>query len=696
MFKHFKPGSLRFRVVIASVAVEAVLLTVMIGNSVRLIDNAAQASVAAALAQAVPMLNAAAAPYLLERDYSGLQDFLDAIVGAESRELSQVSMSEASGREVARAGLPRGAALAPPSASVAQAMDEGVYRAERPVAIGGERLGTMRIGLSTRIVADTRAAMVRQGLLIALAEIALSVLVLGLLGFWLTRHLERAAAASRAIGDGDYTIRLSEQGGGEVAGLARAVNRMAQEVEHREHALHALNTALEQRVAERTSALALSVQEQRTILDNAIVGIIFIRDRTILRCNRGWADLLGYSCEELEGRSTRIYYPSDEAYGCLGEQLYPSIAAGQAIYGESSFARRDGSLIDCSFQGKAIDPADPSKGSIWVLQDITARKAAERELDQRTRALQDSLAQLRSTQLQLVQAEKLAALGQLVAGIAHELNTPIGNIVTMTSALDDMMTDASDALARGQLTRIKFERLASEGSKASEVVLRNAARAATLIDKFKLVAADHTQDHRCRFGLGAHVRNVLAGVEQTLRGQGVALTVDVAQEVQMDSYPGLVAQVLIGLVNNALDHAWGGIAEPLLRVRVDALPDGRAAMVVSDNGRGIAATVLPRIFEPFYTTRRGAGHAGLGLHILHNVVTAALEGEIHVASQAGIGTAVSLTLACAPGLADGAGQGARMERVERGEQSSPSAQAGPPVAATATATASGLGPLAQS
>ncbi len=639
------PRSLRFRLVMASVLVELLLLAVLIANSVRLIDRAARASVQASLEQVVPMLNAAIAPYLLERDYAGLQDFLGVFIQGETREISYASISDADGHEVARVGLPRGVALAPPSTSVEEAVAQGEYRSERPVVVGGQRLGVLRIALSTRIAGETRAALVRQGSLIAGMEILASVVVLSLLGLWLTHHLERAAAASRAIGDGDYTRRLPEQGSAEVAELARAVNRMGQEVEQREQALHRLNQELEQRIAERTHALEQSLQEQRTILDNAIVGILFVRDRIILRCNRGWAEMLGYSIAELEGQSTRIYYESDEAYEKQGMLLYPSILAGHATYGEGAFRRKDGSLVECSFQGKAIDPHDAAKGSIWVLQDITARKAAERSLEQRSKDLQESLERLRSTQLQLVEAEKQAALGQLVAGMAHELNTPIGNVLTSASGLSHLHEQLGGALESGELTRSRLVQSIRQAHEVARLIERNAERAAQLIERFKLVAADQREEQRHIFAGAPQVSAVLQGYEHRLQRRGIAVHAELADDIIFDNYPGMLVQVLVALLNNVLDHAFDGVPQPQLSVRLWRPSPRRAELVVRDNGSGIAGHALARVFEPFYTTRRGAGHAGLGLHILHNLVTA-MGGEVHLASTPGTGTVVTIGLPC--------------------------------------------------
>lgn len=643
LLARLRPDSLRMRLILASVAVEVLLLSLLIANSLRLIDNAAVASIRAALGQAVPMLNAAAVPYLMERDYSGLHDFLAATVREDGGELAYVLVRDTDGREVVRVGLPPNAALPPVSASIGEGITGGIYSVERPVAVGGIRMGSMRLGLSTAIAGDTRAALLRQGLLIAAAEVVASVLILSVVAVWLTRHLAQAAAASRAIGDGDYTRRLPEEGGREVAELARAVNRMGAEVEHRIHALSVLNTELEQRVAERTGALTQIVQEQQILLDNVIVGILFLRDRMVMRCNRGWAELLGYTPEELQGQPTRMYYPSDEAHRLQGEQVYPDIVAGRTAFGENQFVRRDGGLVWCSFQGRAIDPAQPDKGSIWIFQDITARKLAEQALAQHSQALQNSLVQLHDTQAQLMQAEKLAALGRLVAGIAHELNTPIGNVLTMASSLGNRIDAMAVAHAQRKLTASMLQRFVDDSRSASDVVVRNAIRAGELIAKFKLIATDQSHDNRCRFDLRAHVDDILVALAPTLQAAQVAVTVDGDGPLMMDSFPALLAQVLIGLVGNGIDHAFDSRDGRAFHISLRPLSLHQVEIVFSDNGRGIAPDVLPHVFEPFFTTLRGAGHTGLGLHILYNVVTVALEGSISV--DVANGTRFTLILA---------------------------------------------------
>jgi signal transduction histidine kinase len=174
-------------------------------------------------------------------------------------------------------------------------------------------------------------------------------------------------------------------------------------------------------------------------------------------------------------------------------------------------------------------------------------------------------------------------------------------------------------------------------------VVRNAIRAGELIAKFKLIATDQSHDNRCRFDLRAHVDDILVALAPTLQAAQVAVTVDGDGPLMMDSFPALLAQVLIGLVGNGIDHAFDSRDGRAFHISLRPLSLHQVEIVFSDNGRGIAPDVLPHVFEPFFTTLRGAGHTGLGLHILYNVVTVALEGSISV--DVANGTRFTLILA---------------------------------------------------
>ncbi|MFL6657609.1 MAG: sensor histidine kinase [Massilia sp.] len=293
-------------------------------------------------------------------------------------------------------------------------------------------------------------------------------------------------------------------------------------------------------------------------------------------------------------------------------------------------------------------------GKPYQADEVLARAAAHLGLARSQRALAAAnaeltatLGQLDATREELRRAERLAALGAMVAGIAHELNTPIGNCVLAASTLEQSAQSFAQETA-GPLRRSQLDRFVGDSLLASELILRNLASTARLIDSFKRVATDQAASQRCAFDLGALLADALAPFAARLDSAGVDLVVSAPSGLAMQSYPDTLAQVLNQLVSNCLVHAFGEHGGAL---RIDAAcEDGRASVTVSDNGRGIASADLARVFEPFFTTRMGQGSNGLGLHIAHNLVTNVLGGTLVARSSDGE-TCFTLQFPCvAPAL----------------------------------------------
>lgn len=252
-----------------------------------------------------------------------------------------------------------------------------------------------------------------------------------------------------------------------------------------------------------------------------------------------------------------------------------------------------------------------------------------------------TLERLRATQRDLIQAEKMAALGGLVAGVAHEINTPLGVAVTAASAFAQDTTRFADAYRTGKLKRSDLEDYVSSAAEAMDFVMGNITRAADLVHAFKQVAVDQTTDQVRRFDLGDYLGEVLRSLLPQLRRLPHRLESDLADDISVDSTPGAIAQIVTNLVMNALTHAFAGCDRAgTIRVglRLSPTTQGWVELTVSDDGAGIDAATLPRIFDPFFTTRREAGGTGLGLHLVYNLVTQRLGGRIDVTSRPGQGT----------------------------------------------------------
>jgi PAS domain S-box-containing protein len=293
------------------------------------------------------------------------------------------------------------------------------------------------------------------------------------------------------------------------------------------------------------------------------------------------------------------------------------------------------------------------ENEILELNANLEQRVAERteELQKANKELAATLSTLNQAQEELVRSEKLAALGSLVAGIAHELNTPIGNSLMIASTLADRTRSFTEAYANG-IKRSALESYIDDSTKASDILVRNLYRAADLVTSFKQVAVDQTSSQRREFSLAEVTSEIILTLSPTFKKTHVRVLQDIPATIRMDSYPGPLGQVVNNLVNNALLHGFEGRSSGTITITAQAATEGWIDLTVMDNGLGIPASNLHRIFDPFFTTKLGAGGSGLGLNITHNLVTNVLGGRIQVQSEAGIGTSFIISLPITAPLRD--------------------------------------------
>ncbi len=252
---------------------------------------------------------------------------------------------------------------------------------------------------------------------------------------------------------------------------------------------------------------------------------------------------------------------------------------------------------------------------------------------------------LREAQASLVQSEKMAALGALVAGVAHEINTPIGSALTAATAFGERAKSFGALAGGGSIRRTDIDRFVGAALEASDYMEANIRRASELITGFKQIAVDQTSDERRPFRLAQCLDDVMLSLNPRLRKEAVAVALTCPPDLELDSYPGAVAQVLTNLVMNAVAHAfapgpggaWTDGRPRRMTITVEPLAGDALELVVADNGGGVPADVQPRVFDPFFTTRRGQGGTGLGLHIVYNLLAQRLGGGIRVEDAEGGG-----------------------------------------------------------
>ena len=252
---------------------------------------------------------------------------------------------------------------------------------------------------------------------------------------------------------------------------------------------------------------------------------------------------------------------------------------------------------------------------------------------------------LNMAQEELVQNKKLAGLGALVSGIAHELNTPIGNCLMTASTLADQTRAFNmQFVEKGSVRRSDLVAYFEEAQKAGDMLTRNLHRAAELIASFKQVAVDQTSSNRRHFMLDTTIDNICLTLGTRLRKTNFIIEHAIPGHLEFDSFPGQLAQVLGSLVDNALLHGFEGRSNGTIRIEARLEREGWIALSVADDGNGIPAENLERIFDPFFTTKLGKGASGLGLNVVYNIVSGVLGGTIKAISEAGKGTAIVMSL----------------------------------------------------
>ncbi|KQP36210.1 ATP-binding protein [Pseudorhodoferax sp. Leaf274] len=481
-------------------------------------------------------------------------------------------------------------------------------------------------------------------------------LLIGLLlaPFWasrLVRPLQRIVARA--------ALNTAGRGGGspwprgpvaEFNRLAGDLEAMGQAVQEREHKLQALFNL---------APVPMAV----TDMDEA---------HCFLDVNSAWCEETGYTRAEAIGlNSLELGMWSSVQHH---EDLLQTLEDG-SFAGEVEIICKNGEARLYQSFGRLLDFKD-QRLVVWGSIDIGPLRAVERELRalnhdlevrvaQRADALamaneelSGTLAQLRSAQAGLVQTEKMAALGALVAGVAHELNTPLGNGVMAVSAMADETRRLRATLQAG-LRRADLQHWVDGLAQGCDIAGRNLRRAADLVHSFKRVAVDQTSSQRRRFELAEVVHELVVSLRPSFARTAYRIVVEVPEHgLRLDSYPGALGQALANLIQNAVRHGFDGRDHGTVRITAgregggDAgdgseggdATDRRIWLRVQDDGVGIPDTVIGRIFDPFMTTKMGQGGTGLGLHISYNAVVQLLGGTLAVDSTPGHGAAFEMRL----------------------------------------------------
>jgi signal transduction histidine kinase len=274
----------------------------------------------------------------------------------------------------------------------------------------------------------------------------------------------------------------------------------------------------------------------------------------------------------------------------------------------------------------------------------------EDKVNKRTQALKDSnnellttLEKLHQFQGQLVESEKMASLGDMVAGVAHEVNTPIGLGVTASTLLSDRLLEIKQAFENKTLKSSHLKKFLIDGEENTAIIYRNLKRAAELITSFKKVAVDQTSEEACTFSIKDLLDEVLLTLGPQIKPLPYIINIDCPSELLIISKPGPINQVIINLIQNSITHGFDERDHGVIAIHVSVASE-MLTIDYQDDGRGIEPSIMNKVFEPFTTTKRGSGGSGLGLHLVYNLVTQALGGKISFSSEIETGVHFKISL----------------------------------------------------
>ncbi len=448
------------------------------------------------------------------------------------------------------------------------------------------------------------------------------------------------------------------------------------EIDDAEHVLIICRDITDRKLVEAAVAHAnrqlnyvLDAASEIAIISTDVVGVVQM-------FNRGAEKMLGYRAREQIGLPMpfEIHDPNEliqrskELSQHLGRDVKTTevLTVIAAKLGSETrnwtYICKNGQHLNVSLTVTRVqDSAGKIVGFLGIARDITLQLQAEQALqelnyqlekrvEERTAELEETNTNLATTmqnlqlaQAELVRSEKLTALGDIVAVVAHEINTPIGNCLTVATTLRDRSEELFGEVASGTIRKSSLSKYMDDNKAGMDILIRGLHRSSELVTNFKQVAVDQTSEQRRQFILDKVVNEVVGLMMPMLRKTPYKLVISIEEEIPMDSFPGPVEQIVTNLINNSILHAFEENQQGTMTL--SARREGRHVRIeFSDNGRGIPENYLNRIFDPFFTTKLGRGGTGLGLNIVHNIVRKMLGGQIEVTSAAGQGTTFVIVL----------------------------------------------------
>ncbi len=412
--------------------------------------------------------------------------------------------------------------------------------------------------------------------------------------------------------------------------------------------------ALRTEVAERTRAQLELQEKHRQLLqseqflfrtfDQAPIGASIVSlDGRYIRVNREFEIITGYSQFELQNQTIDdITHPDDRVASAESAQrlLNNEISVAEEI---KRYITRDGHTVWGQVSARIMrgDDGEP-QFFLPMVTNITDKRNAELALQDAKDRAELALENLMKIQNRLIHAEKLASLGRLVAGVAHEINTPLGIAITIGSLLSEGSRTLATNYKAGKLRRTEMDTFIFDNEEGFHLLLTNLQRAADLVHSFKQIATDQTSETRIIFDLGRCLSETVLTISPIWKKAGHSIDVRCDSPIDVDGYPGFMTQILTNMVTNSVVHGFGRDHHGVIIITADLIEDNTVRLCYTDNGCGIDPELREKVFEPFFTTRRTSGSTGLGLNIIYNLVIEKMNGSIEIAANTPSGVVITI------------------------------------------------------
>ena len=621
-------ASIRIRLLLVLLFLQLSLFGVFYLLTSYALRESAARSLETNVAQTAEIINLALTPYAVNGELSELQDFFAELIAQSPEGMIYLQVVDEQGKPLLVAGHGPSAPLPALNPETADIIEQGVLHRRQGILLRNNQVGTVQFGLATSAADRLHEQLRTHALWLGLIVIIGLTLVAIILGRRFNRYLQEFMTNLDAIAAGHYQSRLPTTSGDELAQLAANINRMSEAVWLREQTFSSVFNAapvamflvrfepgVNSYFVENTNAAALKLFNLKA---DEVVGKneLELRQRVDAASRQRFLEAV----ENFPGLSAEV--PFVDGYGKERHSLF-----------SNQFFEVEGqhylilALVD-------VSELRETQAELQKLNQQLEERVSQRtqDLHEKNTELSQTVETLHLTRDQLVQAEKLSSLGSVVAAVAHELNTPVGNALTVATTQQAQLTALQHEVKHG-LTRSGLQRYLDQGNDAAVLLVRNLERAAELVASFKEVAVDRTSSQRRSFDLATVVNEIIMTLSPGLKRRHYQIEMDIAAGLICDSYPGPLGQIITNLVNNAVVHGFAERESGRIVLRAAALDQEFLRLTVSDDGGGIPLEHQAKIFDPFFTTRLGEGGSGLGLSIVYNLVTGLLGGRITVESQ---------------------------------------------------------------